>query len=69
MVRGRGVRDPGGASQLSERDSVGTPLGNQVGGLREDNGLQITVVVGIPAHVRIIPLILTMPRSLLRTVE
>ena len=62
VVRGRGMRDACHPRQFAQRDPVGAALGHQVGRLREDDGLQVAVVVRRPAHPAIIAEILTAPR-------
>ncbi len=50
----RGVRHPRGAGQLTQRDPVGAAFGHQHGGLAQDDGLQVAVVIGVPVHRAII---------------
>ena len=54
VVRRGGVRHPGLAGEFAQRDPVGAALGHQGGGLGQDDGLQVAVVIGVPAHATII---------------
>ena len=40
VMRGRGMRDPGGAGQFTQRDPVGAALGHQFGGLGQDTAFR-----------------------------